>query len=491
MPVERATARRPADRLRLRPRRARRGRPDRRPAAPIRPTPSRRGDGPAVAATGPVSAATSARRAAADRSSVSEIWPRKRRVTCHWSSVVQRSPGAPAGRAAATRSTSPPAATRRRTAGPRPRGPRLVGPRAAGGAADRAPRWWRSGGSGPGPRQADAAGLTRSRRPPARPRRSRPAGPPARSGPATPVSGQADVGAEGRGGARGHLHGGRLAHHRTVAHAEQLPLDLAGVGHDRAPEPLARPGHRGQPAADQPAGHRLGHPEGQARARAADADRRLHALVVGAEHGRAEQGPMAASSPVEQLAAASRVAALAVIRTLMPSIPLARKAIVGAVPARASRAAMRPASTLGQRRLGQPPGAQGAADDGRRLTRPGPPGRVSRPARPSPASRGARPARRRCVRSPSRQISPGAVPRTCGMTVGASGHLGLAQVVAGHGRGHRPAKISSMRAATASSSSSGTPRTSAMASRVMSSWVGPSPPQQITASLRARPGGWR
>ena len=37
------------------------------------------------------------------------------------------------------------------------------------------------------------------------------------------------------------------------------------------------------------------------------------------------------------------------------------------------------------------------------------------------------------LRSPSRQIRPGAVPCVCGMTVGAARDLGLAQVVARHG----------------------------------------------------------
>ena len=42
-----------------------------------------------------------------------------------------------------------------------------------------------------------------------------------------------------------------------------------------------------------------------------------------------------------------------------------------------------------------------------------------------------------------------------------------------------------IRSPIARSRTSATPITSAIASRVMSSWVGPSPPQRMTASLRA------
>ena len=49
----------------------------------------------------------------------------------------------------------------------------------------------------------------------------------------------------------------------------------------------------------------------------------------------------------------------------------------------------------------------------------------------------------------------------------------------------REPNIARMASTIPSSRTSWTPITSAMASRVMSSWVGPSPPQTITASERA------
>ena len=53
----------------------------------------------------------------------------------------------------------------------------------------------------------------------------------------------------------------------------------------------------------------------------------------------------------------------------------------------------------------------------------------------------------------------------------------------------RDLKMCRMRSAIASSRRISTPMTRAITSRVMSSWVGPSPPQQITASLRSS--AWR
>ena len=49
----------------------------------------------------------------------------------------------------------------------------------------------------------------------------------------------------------------------------------------------------------------------------------------------------------------------------------------------------------------------------------------------------------------------------------------------------RAANMSRITSATASSCSNVVPITSAIASRVMSSWVGPSPPHTMTASARA------
>ena len=52
-------------------------------------------------------------------------------------------------------------------------------------------------------------------------------------------------------------------------------------------------------------------------------------------------------------------------------------------------------------------------------------------------------------------------------------------------RGPGPRRSASMRSTMAGSRTSSTSMTSAMASRVMSSWVGPSPPHTMTPSLRA------
>ena len=79
-----------------------------------------------------------------------------------------------------------------------------------------------------------------------------------------------------------------------------------------------------------------------------------------------------ASSASRSAAAAASVSARAVRRTLMPSIPLARKAMVA--PPAASSAASRGSSSSATRRLALAPGAQHPADD--HLAVPGPVGQV-------------------------------------------------------------------------------------------------------------------
>jgi hypothetical protein len=69
------------------------------------------------------------------------------------------------------------------------------------------------------------------------------------------------------------------------------------------------------------------------------------------------------------------------------------------------------------------------------------------------------------------------------MTVAPTGTSAWRRLLSGIAR-LRAANISRMRAATASSGTSSTPITDAIASRVMSSCVGPSPPQTMTASAR-------
>ncbi len=85
------------------------------------------------------------------------------------------------------------------------------------------------------------------------------------AGPATPVSARPTSAPRAVAAPVGHLPGRGLAHHRAVPYPEQGSLDVAGIGDDRAPEPLGRPGDGAQPAAHQPARQRLGHPQRQAR----------------------------------------------------------------------------------------------------------------------------------------------------------------------------------------------------------------------------------
>ena len=84
----------------------------------------------------------------------------------------------------------------------------------------------------------------------------------------------------------------------------------------------------------------------------------------------------------------------------------------------------------------------------------------------------------------SGQMSPGAVPGIAGLSVAPTGTSAWRRLLSGIGR-PRPPNIARIRSTSASSRTSSTPITSAMALRVMSSWVGPSPPQTMTASLRS------
>ena len=80
------------------------------------------------------------------------------------------------------------------------------------------------------------------------------------------------------------------------------------------------------------------------------------------------------------------------------------------------------------------------------------------------------------------------MPLVWGMTVAPTGTSAWRRLFSGMAR-RLDANISRMRPATSSSGSRPTPMTSAIASRVMSSWVGPRPPQTMTASDRSR--AWR
>ena len=109
-----------------------------------------------------------------------------------------------------------------------------------------------------------------------------------------PGDGEPDVGLEDRAGAVGHGPGRLLGHHRALGHAEDGELDLRGVGHHRAPEPAAGPGHVDQPGGGQSAGEGLGQPEGHPGADDRPGHGILDGLVVHAEHhvpGRQSEDP--------------------------------------------------------------------------------------------------------------------------------------------------------------------------------------------------------
>ncbi len=115
-----------------------------------------------------------------------------------------------------------------------------------------------------------------------------------RFGTGHPGDGEPDVGLEDPAGALGHGPGRLLGDHRSLGHAEDGELDLRGVGHHRATEPVTGPGHVDQAGRRQSAGQGLGQPEGQP----AGHDRRGHGildgLLVHAEHhvpGRGGQDP--------------------------------------------------------------------------------------------------------------------------------------------------------------------------------------------------------
>ncbi len=87
--------------------------------------------------------------------------------------------------------------------------------------------------------------------------------------------------------------------------------------------------------------------------------------------------------------------------------------------------------------------------------------------------------------SPSSHSKPGAVPIGFGMASPPSGMSAWRKLFWGMSR-RRDRNIVAMCSASAISRTRGTPITSAIASRVRSSWVGPRPPQISTASDRDR-----
>ena len=83
--------------------------------------------------------------------------------------------------------------------------------------------------------------------------------------------------------------------------------------------------------------------------------------------------------------------------------------------------------------------------------------------------------------SPTGHTNPGAVPRRCSIMLAPFGTIAWRMLISGIRR-LREANISEITMPTSSLNSSSTPMISAMASRVMSSCVGPRPPQMMTAS---------
>ena len=85
--------------------------------------------------------------------------------------------------------------------------------------------------------------------------------------------------------------------------------------------------------------------------------------------------------------------------------------------------------------------------------------------------------------SPTGHTSPGAVPSGFGIAAPPSGMSACRRLFSGMSR-RRARNIVAICSASSMRRTSGTPISSAMASRVRSSWVGPSPPHTMTASAR-------
>ena len=187
---------------------------------------------------------------------------------------------------------------------------------------------------------------------------------------------------------------------------------------------------------------------------------------------------MASSAPINA-PASSAVGALAEIRTTRPSMPRARKAMVGLVCV-STRPAMR---------------SDSADSDVPQVLRlrerivPRSPDRSSRWGTTAEATMccisWGTPGTAYTTLSPTGQSRPGAVPLGLGIASPPFGTSAWRRLLAGIAR-PRDMNISRMASARSSRRSSAVPITSAIPSRVMSSWVGPSPPQTMTASASVR-----
>ena len=164
---------------------------------------------------------------------------------------------------------------------------------------------------------------------------------------------------------RGHGLGRLGADHRPLGHAEQVELDLAVVGRRSSPgttcwPPTSRPA--GTPT--RPPVSDSATPSVRPRSSSRSATTRSIDWSSTPKTSVAQDGPQLGLLGVEHgrgLGLAS--AALAVMRTLSPSMPEARKAMVGFD--RASSASHPAGHQLAQGRLGQAPGAQHPAEDHR------------------------------------------------------------------------------------------------------------------------------
>ena len=120
---------------------------------------------------------------------------------------------------------------------------------------------------------------------------------------------------------------------------------------------------------------------------------------------------------------------------------------------------------------------------------------ITRPSPPSARSRGTTcssnmirisdgtPGRQPTTAPPTRIQTPGAVPTRLGSISAPRGNRAWTRFRSAMGR-FRRANIARMASSASGSSTSGTPATRASASRVRSSWVGPSPPLIRTRSAR-------
>ena len=189
-----------------------------------------------------------------------------------------------------------------------------------------------------------------------------PAGsPPWGSGPARAGCGEAHRGAQHPAGPLCHCERHLVADRVVVARSEQAGLDGTVVGHDRATQHVAAAGHIGEARRYQPAGHGLGEAECQPLRPQHRQHHRLHGVVVGAEHGVADHGPSPGLHACQHPQRGLVVGGFGGDADLQ-ALHAAGEEGDGGLAAGVEAAHLR-LEHLGQARLGMAPGAQGAAAD--------------------------------------------------------------------------------------------------------------------------------